>query len=158
MKRGKIPPYIEIRPSDIPDAGMGAFAKAPLSAGQRLGPYEGRMLTPAEYEALDDRRYVWELRKDDEPVAYVDGRQRRRANWTRYVNSPRTASEENVTATQVGMRMVYFAKRDIAPGEELLVWYGAEYGEWLFGPPKKPEGANDEAAPTSEDSDDADEE
>lgn len=133
MKKGKIPPYIQIKPSLIPDAGMGAFAAAPLAAGQRLGHYEGRLITPAEYEALEDRRYVWELKRDDEPFAYVDGRPRRKANWTRYVNCPRYRSEENVEATQVGMKMVYFAKRDIAPGEELLVWYGAEYGEWLFG-------------------------
>lgn len=133
MKKGKVPPYIEVKTSLIPEAGQGAFATVALVAGKRLGEYEGRIISPAEYEALEDRRYVWELRKDEVPYAYVDGRRRRKANWTRYVNCPRRKADANVDATQVGMRMVYFALRDIAAGEELLVWYGAEYGEWLFG-------------------------
>ena len=133
MKKGKQPPYILIKTSQIPEAGLGAFATTALPAGKRLGEYEGRVITPAEYEALEDRRYVWELKQEDAIVAYVDGRPRRKANWTRYVNCPRHKSGENVEATQVGMRMVYFAKRDIEAGEELLVWYGADYGEWLFG-------------------------
>lgn len=133
MPKAKTPPWIEIRPSRIPGAGSGAFARVDLPAGKRLGEYTGRVLTAQQFDKAEDRRYVWEVEGEDGEVRYLDGRPRRHGNWTRYVNCPRRRSEENVTAVQERGRMYYYAKRTIKSGEELLVWYGRAYGEWLLG-------------------------
>lgn len=129
----KIPLWIEIKKSTIPGAGMGAFTQVTLRKGARLGEYLGRRIAPEEYERMDDNRYVFEVKVEDEVVEYIDGRQRRTSNWTRYVNCARTQAEENLLALQEGRRIFYHAKRAISPGEELLVWYGPAYGEWLLG-------------------------
>ena len=55
------------------------------------------------------------------------------ANWLRYINCPRSRSEENVGARQVGHHIEYYTLRPIAAGEELMVWYGPEYGQLLTG-------------------------
>jgi hypothetical protein len=41
---------VEIRKSGIPGAGMGMFAKQPISSGKDLGYYRGEALTPGEFE------------------------------------------------------------------------------------------------------------
>lgn len=132
-KQEKQPEWLEIKDSQIPGAGLGAYSKVAHKRGARLGEYEGRRLDPEQFARVRDFRYVFELRRNGRPVAYIDGRQRKSSNWTRYVNCARTKEEENILATQEGMRIVYRAKRPIRPGEELLVWYGPVYGEWLLG-------------------------
>jgi SET domain-containing protein len=132
MKANRIPPWAEIGPSQIPGAGLGVFAKLPIPAGRLLGEYRGRRLTPEQYRRLKDNPYVWEVRDDrDDPIFYLDAARPRHANWTRYVNCPRTRDEENLAVRQESLRIYFDAKRDISAGEELLIWYGAAYGEWL---------------------------
>lgn len=134
MKANRIPSYIEIAPSSIPGAGQGAFAKVPIPAGKALGEYRGRKLTPEQYQRSRGNLYVWEVRDDhDRPLFYLDAGRPRHANWTRYVNCPRSRTEENLLVRQDGIRIFFDAKRDIPAGEELLIWYGEAYGEWLLG-------------------------
>merc|ERR1719263_918925 len=45
---------VEIRTSNIPCAGLGAFAIETLPEGFKLGEYRGRILTPEQYDKLSD--------------------------------------------------------------------------------------------------------
>ena len=47
----------------------------------------------------------------------------------RYVNCSRVEEEQNMVAYQFHGHIYYRAYKDIAPGIELLVWYGDQYWE-----------------------------
>ena len=49
----------------------------------------------------------------------------------RFVNCPRNEEEQNLIALQQHGQIYYRAYKHIAPGQELLVWYGEEYGTKL---------------------------
>ncbi len=49
----------------------------------------------------------------------------------RYVNCARFNGEQNLMAFQYCRAIYYRTSRVIKTGEELLVWYGDEYGEEL---------------------------
>ena len=133
MKGNKLPTWLAIKQSGIPGAGLGIFTQVDIKKGMRIGEYTGRHLTPKQYEQTGDHVYAWELKEKNVPVLYIDGRHPKYANWTRFVNCPRSRVEENVAPMQIDLRMYYYAKRRIQAGEELLIWYGSTYGKWLLG-------------------------
>ncbi|XP_062302184.1 histone-lysine N-methyltransferase PRDM9-like [Osmerus eperlanus] len=49
----------------------------------------------------------------------------------RYVNCARNEEEQNLVAFQHRGAILYRCCRPLAPGEELLVWYGEEYARDL---------------------------
>jgi len=49
----------------------------------------------------------------------------------RYVNCARHAGEQNLQAFQRGPNIFYKTIRNIAPNEDLLIWYGDEFGRQL---------------------------
>ncbi len=52
-------------------------------------------------------------------------------NWLKAVNCARYKKEQNLAVLQEGSEVYYEAIRDIAPGEELLVWYGNGYEKFM---------------------------
>ena len=56
-----LPPGLEVRQSDIPDAGKGVFATQPFEKFICFGPYEGQVLTDAA--AGSKTGYSWMVRK-----------------------------------------------------------------------------------------------
>lgn len=126
---------IEIRKSTIPNAGSGAFALTNFKKYELLGEYKGKLLTPYEYRKKKNHlSYIWEiLDENDDTIAYIDGGNKKNSNWTRFVNCPCTKEQENVIPIQKGLKMYYYASRNIQKGDELFVWYGPEYGKQLIG-------------------------
>lgn len=124
-----------IKKSTIPNAGLGVFALKRFKKNELLAEYTGKMLSVQEYESQPiPSPYIWMLMDTaDIPIGYIDALDRKYANWTRFVNCPRNLKEENVIAIQKMYKLFYYAKRDIKPNEELLVWYGPDYGEDLIG-------------------------
>ena len=45
----------------------------------------------------------------------------------RYINCSRIEEEQNIIALQYHGAIYYRVYKDVAPGKELLVWYGEEY-------------------------------
>ena len=45
----------------------------------------------------------------------------------RYINCSRIEEEQNMIALQYHGAIYYRVYKDVAPGKELLVWYGEEY-------------------------------
>lgn len=51
--------------------------------------------------------------------------------WMIYVNCARFAQEQNLIAVQTDGEIFYEVCKDIAQGQELLVWYGDSYLQFL---------------------------
>jgi SET domain-containing protein len=120
---------IEMKPSRIPGAGTGVFAKKDIPINTELGLYRGEYLTDKEFEKKfgDSGLGTYVLTLDDPSEEgrkfYVDGL--KKGNWTSRINSPKgTLNKVNIVFYADG-RVV--AKRNIKAGDELFVGYGPKY-------------------------------
>merc|ERR1719240_992196 len=128
---------VEIRPSNIPCAGMGAFAIVDLPEGFRLGEYRGRVLTQEQYDNLPDKlhrdAYVFEKQIrvcTKMQKFYVDAYFKKDGSWCRYVNGAKSEEQQkhvNVECYQYGGKLLYRTTKEVLPGQELLIDYGDEY-------------------------------
>ncbi|XP_062941163.1 histone-lysine N-methyltransferase PRDM7-like [Cynocephalus volans] len=124
-----LPPGLRIGPSGIPEAGLGVWNEASdLQLGLHFGPFEGQI---TEDEEAANSGYSWMITKGRNCYEYVDGKDKSRANWMRYVNCARDDEEQNLVAFQYHGQIFYRTCQVIRPGCELLVWYGDEYGQEL---------------------------
>ena len=110
-------------------AGFGVFAKTFIKRYTWLGEYEGEILFERHDDVISD--YAWEMYRNDTPIFYIDGGKLERSNWLRWLNCPTTNREHNVDGMYCEGRMLYITRRDVAPGQELNVYYGDEYAEAL---------------------------
>jgi uncharacterized protein len=101
-------------------AGLGLFATKPYKKGDYIVTYRGRRITNAEAEELEARgsRYMFEINSR----WTIDGSSR--WNVARYVNH---SCRPNAEALERKRRIVYVARRKIAPEEEITVDYGKDY-------------------------------
>ena len=143
-----LPSYLQMCQSSIPGAGWGIFTNVFLPKGYDLGIYRGKWVSTEEFIGLPETSlYLWEVKdfrgnknrphgvrlSDDTVIGYIDAGNPEDASYHRFINHPRTIQEENVEACQSEGNIIYLAKRDIKPGEELLVYYGPDYSEYLIG-------------------------
>lgn len=105
-------------------AGLGLFATVAFPAGARVIEYTGERITTAEADRRGGR-YLFAV--DDRWV--IDARDR--DNLARYINH---ACRPNCEARQVGRRIWIYARRPIAPGEELTYHYGKVYFQTFIAP------------------------
>ena len=61
----------------------------------------------------------------------VDSADPRTSNWLRYVNCARHPRELNLEILQCYGKVFFMASRDVAEGEELLIYYGDSYASKL---------------------------
>jgi SET domain-containing protein len=125
----------EAKPSQIPGAGLGLFAKQRIVKGDIVGEMGGRLITDAEY--VHDNGYFVNLppcaRAHTAPFVYLDGLQHGghtiRINFApREINGVEThfqnaKGEEHCEAPY----FVFRATRDIDSGEEIWMSYGGDY-------------------------------
>ena len=53
-------------------------------------------------------------------------------NWMNFIRCARNSTEQNLKLTQINGSLYFIVTRDIAVGEELLVWYSEiQYGVYL---------------------------
>lgn len=128
--------YVRIGVSQIPGAGQGAFAAAPIPAGVDLGPYRGVVLSKDQMNAkygAEGGVYIAEIPRPDadrpeDAIMYVDAvdaTDPEKSNWTRYMNDPHnTTLTPNVELHDDGHFVSICA---IATGCELLWSYGSKY-------------------------------
>lgn len=100
-----------------PGTGLGLFATDFFKKGEMVVEYTGRRIKTKTADELGTK-YLFEIDKD----WTIDGAGRK--NIARYVNH---ACKPNCEAEIDGMRIFYYAVRNIDPGEELTVDYGEEY-------------------------------
>lgn len=61
----------------------------------------------------------------------VDAKPIEFSNWVRWVNSANTPEQQNVRVAICNGKVYYFLRKDVKPGEELLTYYGHNYGKRL---------------------------
>ena len=119
--------HIVIKKSRIKKAGLGVFTTRihiPPNEKKVLGWYKGRVVSPAEWEAMEpeDTRYI--LETDDGTLIDGSNPTGGGTNWTRYINSSyKSGRRANVAFVNGGV----VAVRHISPGDELLVNYGPRW-------------------------------
>jgi hypothetical protein len=107
-------------------AGLGLFAAAPFKKGDLVIEYTGETITEDEANRRGGK-YLFELNNN----FTVDGKGRR--NIARYINHscrPNCYPELNEEET----RVFIYAKKKIAPGEELTYNYGKYYFDQMIKP------------------------
>jgi len=108
----------------------GVLARALIPEGTRFGPYRGAVYTepPADTVCRD---FWWRVYGEDGTVAhYVDGQDPSLSNWMRYVN-PGFPESQNLVACQINDEVYFISSRQIAPNDELLVWYCKDFADRL---------------------------
>ena len=102
------------------NTGLGLFAAKPFKKGEYIVTYRGRRIANAEADELEAKgsRYMFEINSR----WTIDGS--KRWNVARYVNH---SCRPNAEAIERKRRIVYVARRKIAPEEEITVDYGKDY-------------------------------
>ncbi|KAH7716924.1 SET domain containing protein [Aphelenchoides avenae] len=127
-----LPAFLQIKHSQIPNAGKGVFTTVTLPIGLVFGPYEGVIREkPPQKENGEEDGYTWELRRPREGPLYIDAADPRYSNWMRFVNSPRFDAEQNLVAFQFCGAVFYGVFKEVKVNQELLVWYGDRFGKEL---------------------------
>lgn len=62
---------------------------------------------------------------------FLDAKDENPRNWMGFVNCARNEQEQNLDVFQYGGNIYYRAVKDIPPDQELLVWYGGTYVQFL---------------------------
>jgi len=144
-----IPDFLQIKYSNIPNAGLGIFTNRVVKAGTFLCNYMGEIIEDgqtvnqsSEYKFSSNR-----LNKN----FIIDAYDINKSNYTRFINCSSSNEDENVMGiryasnntnssvftTKNGKQIdiegyiFFFAKRQIEEGEELLYNYGDSYRKKL---------------------------
>ncbi|XP_040922017.1 PR domain zinc finger protein 14 [Toxotes jaculatrix] len=104
--------------------------KSSIPKGTRFGPFQGRLVNTSEIKTYDDNTLMWEVFENGRLSHFVDGRGGS-GNWMSLVKCARFPEEQNLIAVQVQGQIFYEACKEIRPGQELLVWYGDCYMQFL---------------------------
>ncbi|XP_038853368.1 PR domain zinc finger protein 14-like [Salvelinus namaycush] len=109
----------------------GVYAeKSAITKGTRFGPFQGKLVNTSEIKTYDDNTLMWEVFKNGGLSHFVDGRGSS-GNWMSLVKCARFPEEQNLIAVQSKGQIFYEACKEVQPGQELLVWYGDCYVQFL---------------------------
>lgn len=119
-----LPPEVQVRPSTVPNAGNGLFAKAKLKKGAVLGEYVGEVLSAKTAEGRDSSYFIYKDEKGPKGDGYVvDGRSMSNPmRWLNHSKRPNAYAE-----LQSDGRILFKTKKSVKPGEELFIDYGPDY-------------------------------
>ncbi|XP_051539050.1 PR domain zinc finger protein 14-like [Myxocyprinus asiaticus] len=109
----------------------GVFAdKSTIPKGTRFGPFQGKLVNTSEIKTYDDNTLMWEIFEKGRLSHFVDGRGAP-GNWMSLVKCARFPEEQNLIAVQCEGQIYYEACKEIRSDQELLVWYGDCYVQFL---------------------------
>ncbi|KAJ7338903.1 hypothetical protein JRQ81_012805 [Phrynocephalus forsythii] len=109
---------------------LGVFCTKAIARGVRFGPFQGKMVNTSEIKTYDDNSLMWEIFEDGRLSHFIDGKGPS-GNWMSLVNCARFPEEQNLIAIQCQDKIYYESCKEIPPGQELLVWYGDGYLQFL---------------------------
>lgn len=119
---------VEVRESGLPGAGKGLFAKTFIPSGTRIVEYKGKITTWKEVDDNDGNNgYIYYVKRDH----VIDAAGHPKA-LARYANDARGLQRvkgisNNSEYVEDGLRVFIESRKDIQPGQEILVEYGTEY-------------------------------
>ncbi|XP_064909821.1 PR domain zinc finger protein 14 [Columba livia] len=109
---------------------LGVFCTDPIPKGVRFGPFQGKVVNTSEIKTYDDNSLMWEIFEYGRLSHFIDGKGAA-GNWMSLVNCARFPEEQNLTAIQCQGQIFYESCKEILPKQELLVWYGDCYVQFL---------------------------
>ena len=118
---------VDVRPSTIADAGLGLFALQDFKKGDKIVPYEGEIITEAEFQRRygeHPSQYALQLKKH----TYVDGTCVRGVGSL--INTGVRKKDNNAKfsiATRGGLSASVKATKAIREGHEIFVDYGDNF-------------------------------
>ncbi|KAE8598975.1 hypothetical protein XENTR_v10017009 [Xenopus tropicalis] len=112
----------------LPKAGV--FCKNLIPKGAKFGPFQGKVVHPSEIKTYGDNSLMWEIFDEGRLSHFIDGKGAA-GNWMSRVNCARFPEEQNLIALQCEGEIYYESCKEILPGQELLVWYGDSYLQFL---------------------------
>ncbi|XP_048451639.1 PR domain zinc finger protein 14 [Rhincodon typus] len=101
-----------------------------IPKGVRFGPFTGKVVNTSEIKTYDDNSLMWEIFEGGTLSHFIDGKGAA-SNWMALVNCARTPQEQNLTAVQSEGKIFYETCKDVAEKQELLVWYGDCYLQFM---------------------------
>ncbi|XP_061778446.1 PR domain zinc finger protein 14 [Nerophis ophidion] len=108
----------------------GVFTDKIMAKGTRFGPFQGKLVNTSEMKTYDDNTLMWEVFENGRLSHFVDGRGGT-GNWMSLVKCARFPEEQNLIAVQIQGQIFYEACKEIKAKQELLVWYGDSYLQFL---------------------------
>ena len=75
--------------------------------------------------------FFYKVNRNGEADYYIDGADVETSSWQRFVNCPVHHQYENIVIHECRGRVYYMAGRDVYPGQELFVYYGPKYLQYL---------------------------
>ncbi|OCT76895.1 PR domain zinc finger protein 14 [Xenopus laevis] len=108
----------------------GVFCKNLIPKGAKFGPFQGKVVHPSEIKTYGDNSLMWEIFNEGRLSHFIDGKGSA-GNWMTRVNCARFPEEQNLIALQCDGEIYYESCKEILPGQELLVWYGDGYLQFL---------------------------
>ncbi|XP_073440091.1 PR domain zinc finger protein 14 [Dendrobates tinctorius] len=134
---------LKMKYGDLPKSGV--FSASVIPKGVKYGPFQGRVVNTSEIKTYDDNSVMWEIFEDGRLSHFIDGKGAC-GNWMALVNCARFSQEQNLVAIQCENDIYYETSKEIAPRQELLVWYGGCY-ELHQGIPVRFRGTDEGKAP-----------
>ncbi|TGL45949.1 SET domain-containing protein [Leptospira perdikensis] len=121
-----------VKPSSVPNIGMGLFTKQTLYKGDTVGYYMGKIITDeqAESNKYVDSKYLLWICKDW--WIYGEGRE---SNYTRYINHSSKPNAELITSVRWKTARFKVVKT-IPEGTEIFFDYGKDYWDNVDFKPK----------------------
>ncbi|AWP20704.1 putative nuclear receptor coactivator 2-like [Scophthalmus maximus] len=143
---------VALRENSVPDSHVLPLDKDTLELPEGLTLRRGKLVNTSEIKTYDDNTLMWEVFENGRLSHFVDGRGGS-GNWMSLVKCARFPEEQNMIAVQVQGQIFYEACKEIRPGQELLVWYGDCYMQFLGIPLTLKDPREDSSAvPATEDS------
>ena len=72
---------------------------------------------------------VFQMQRGQDFDYYIDAYNESTSSWLRWINCARHIKEQNVSFQACRGKAFFLTSRDIAPGEELLIYYGHSYAQ-----------------------------
>ncbi|KAJ8280548.1 hypothetical protein GJAV_G00056130 [Gymnothorax javanicus] len=118
-----MPPLdFELRESSVESTSLGVWALRRIERGECLGPCEGQ-----PRGTLREQTHAWEVRDELGHVKFCsNASQPDIRSWLKHVQFAPLAHQHNLAACQREGQILYRVTRDIAPGEELLLYMKTE--------------------------------
>ena len=121
-------PFLEVKTSTIPNAGLGVFALRDIKKGERLGEYTGRRVDEETFDRMRNTQYAFRVNMPDGKCEYIDAK--RSPCILARTNGAKTTAQRkkvNIESYQYAQKIFFRAKKNIRKGDELLLYYGPDY-------------------------------
>lgn len=123
---------VELKKSNIKQAGYGVFAKRDIPSHTCVGEYLGENIDDEEGAKREDKTYFFRVFHKDGNSHIIDALPHAHSNIIKFINGVKTPQQRkllNCESYQRGNKIYYRTLCDVKAGDELLVDYGPTY--WL---------------------------